>query len=364
MIKIQCFLMIFLAFMVSSCNKENNIVLEEQADEFLNNNYTPDSLYRVNSVIQLSDRSFILAGGVKIKGSYNKNMIIKLDEFGNREWLSVMDNSKTPLGLEAIFVNGNNYIGYRSTRYSEEPPMFINFDGRGNVLAKIPIDNCIVSNDIIKEEHSYLIAGDHNYMQFQKIGFDGKVLWTKEYRQNPGVLSISKLADGNYIALAGENYTGIGEYLVKLSVAGEVIWSKPYKGVKILALPDNGFIAITGREPNFDVIRFDENGNEVWKKAIKDPGYSFPFDVDIINYGLEHFVFSKFTNNQTLDLCILNTNGELVNTVVVNDISSTNHISLIKTIDNGIFIVRSEGNYNLDFIKLSYANLIKSPSIE
>lgn len=372
MINIKYVLIIYLVVSaLISCTKETDIKPEEpenpetvqqSSDKFQIHHNTFDSLFAITSVVQLSDSSFTLAGGISIDGGSNQNVIVKIDKFGNRDWISIMENTHSPLGLQALFTDENNYIGYRSRTFStSKSPRLIRFDQSGNVLQEFPIDGSISGIDLLKEDNGFIIAGGLNSISFQEIDFEGKVNWTHMYQPRTRVFSISKLMDGNYISLGGGGYSGTAEHLVKLNSSGEIIWSKPYKGHKVLALPDSGFIAITSDKNDMNLIRFDENGNEKWNQAITDPS-AFNLDrgtLNIFDYHLDDLVYTVLTSDFALHICTINSNGELVKTTVLDDIPVRHYFAIIKTLDNGLLIVRSKGvrTNHLDFTKLSYSDL-------
>lgn len=348
---------------MSSCSNENDSLPDiETTNQFIKYHTTIDSIFTINSMVQLSDSSFILAGGVKIKGSNDKNVIMKLDKFGNRDWLNVMDNTSSPRGLQAVFVDGDNYIGYRSHRYhlDDYPPSLIRFSKTGGVLNEIPIDGDFLGFDIIRDEDSFIIAG-RNAMLIKKIGVNGEVSWTRTFG-GPTAFAITKLNDGNYVTIGGYNYTGTGEYLIKLSQSGENIWSRTYKGIKVLALPDNGFVAVTGFVDNLSFTRFDENGFTLWKKPIANLGSNSERTVSIFNYDLDYFVYSYYNTNNNLNICILDSNGNKVNTHTEKNFGFGSfgqyNNEIIKTLDGGLFIARTGIDWELKFIKISPESIL------
>lgn len=358
---------VFLCLILVNCSEDNNSeidkidVTNQPTDDFIKLNHTPDSIFRINSILQLPDSTYSLSGGVSIKGSYDKILIMKLNKYGDREWMNIISNSTTPMGIESHFIDNNSFIGYRSSAFgSGEPPSLIKFNEFGDVLSELPIENSILGYSVIKEQDHFIVAGSLNNMKLQKIDFNGEVSWTKSYNL-PGALSISKLFDENYISIGGGGYSSSGRYLVKSNKLGEKIWDKPYKGKKVLALPDNGFVAITTIGVNndvFNLIRFDENGNEIWSKEIKDASlFNTEKTVDIINYNLDYVVYSYLTDNSSLSLKVLNNSGELINSIVINDVYILTYAKILKTLDDGLFISRTGENFNIDqnmdFIKLS-----------
>lgn len=390
MTKIKTFLFIIgVLLLICSCNDDDVNSTEEtiaetseetteetttlSTEEFQYFHTTPDSLFQINRIAQLNDNSYVLAGGVNIIGGaeFTQNAIIKLDKYGVREWTNIMPNSITPKGLEGFFIQGNNFVGYRSSRYSEgDEPSLINFDQSGNPIYEIPIKNSVVGHDIVKVEGGYLVSSDHNDFELQKVTENGEVDWTVTVGDRGGK-SISKLFDGNYITIGGSTFTAQGNFLHKVTPTGELLWSKQYKGMKIHALPDNGFVAFTGPIEGLKLIRFDEDGNVLWEKSIPNASnYSSSNGqgVNIFNYNMDYIVYTILTVDESfkygLEISVIDLNGVLVNKKTISNFERFHDITTLKTNDDGIIIVRTGQDFgqngnssDFDILKFSYNDI-------
>ena len=386
MTKIKTFtFLIVVIFLISSCNEDDIESTEEtteetteepeiiSSEEFQHYHITPDSLFQINRIVELNDNSFALAGGVTITGGteFTQNVIIKIDEIGIREWTSVMANSVTPNGLEGLFIQGNNFTGYRSSSYSDrDEPSLINFNENGNAINEIPIENSVLGHDILKVEDGYLVTSDHNDFELQKLTENGMVDWTVTIGDKGGK-SLSKLPDGNYITIGGSTYSAQGDFLHKVTPTGDLLWSKPYKGMKIHALPDNGFVAFTGQIEGLKLIRFDENGTMIWEKSIPNASNYSSSDgqgVNIFNYDMDYIVYTILTvddsYNYGMEISVFDINGVLVNSNTINGFERFHDVTTLSTNDNGILIVRTgqdfvqngnnfENEYYFDILKFS-----------
>ena len=231
--KIKKLLIVFSIILPSILGCSKNVPEKEQAEEivetsdsFIKSITTIDSLSNIQSAIQLKDSSYILVGSIQIDLK-TRNLIIKLDKYGNKKWLKVMPNTNSPNGFERIFVDNNQLVAYRGHSYSYEAgeaPVLVYFNNNGDIVNEFEIENSIGGYDVLQENDGYIAIGGFNY-EVQKINKQGNVVWTEKHANAPG-LSISKLQDGNFITIGGATYTGPGEFLVKIDNSGKKIWSK------------------------------------------------------------------------------------------------------------------------------------------
>ncbi|MBZ9730191.1 hypothetical protein LB467_10885 [Salegentibacter sp. JZCK2] len=372
MIRFRLFFNVFaIALIILSCSSENDSLkdpdlnsppnagsTQESTIEFLKQNEIKDSIFTINSVVQLNDSSYTLAGGVRYDGNYDKNVLIKLDKYGNREWLEIMEHTSTPRGIEKLFQNGNGYIGYLGSYFgTENSSPLIHFSNTGEVLGEFHNHN-MLGLDIIRDENNFVIAGrNQGDLHIQKVTTFGEIIWSRSLQSSSSASSITKLTDGNYISIGGYNFSHPGDYLHKLSPEGQKIWSRHFNGMKVLAISDNGFIAITGRGEELNFARFDEDGNKIWSKELENRSLNDLSTVNIFNYNMEYFVCSYENENFNLNLLVLDPDGNEINLLTIDDLPTANYGAVSKTIDSGIFITRTRHLDQLDFIKLSYETI-------
>ena len=277
--------------------KEQAKEIVESADSFRKSITTIDSLSNIQCVIQLKDSSYMLVGGIQINLKA-KNLIIKLDKYGNKEWLKMPD-THAPNGFERVFVDGNQLVAYRSYIHSNYPAL-VYFNNNGDVVNEFEIANSIVGYDVLQENDGYIAIGEiEGFEGVQKINKQGTVVWTEKLSDATG-LSISKLPDGNFITIGGATYSGPGgDFLVKIDNAGKKIWSKTVSGYSVLALPDTGFIILAHNKytNNIELIRFDKEGNQLWTHLT-----DYNTDVNsllvtgpwLFKYGADHYAYCLY----------------------------------------------------------------------
>jgi hypothetical protein len=345
-----------------SCTNDNNTANEtnrnpetnqESAIEFVKHFETKDSIFTLNSVVQSSDSSYTIGGAVRYNESFNKNLLMKFDKYGNRKWTRVMESSFTPNGIEKLFQNGNGYIGYRGHHYDvENSSHFIYYNQRGNVENEIFLNKDFLGNDIVKVENNFLIAGSNGRMAFRMLNQNGGLIWEIIYDLTPDAFSISRLTDENYISIGGSSTNAQGDYLVKLNELGEEIWTRNYKGLEILGITNNEFLAVIIYEGNWNLVKFNQEGNIMWNMPLEDfrANVNKPNAMSIIDYENEFFVCSYTNNYGHLNILVFDRNGNKIN---FHKFEDGEYTMVSKTIDNGLLIANYDSFYKFNIIKLS-----------
>lgn len=363
---LRSFILVIFSFSLFNCSDSNDSsepednnpieVPTESSIEFQKNYNTNDSIFTLNSVVQLIDSSYTIAGAVRYNGSDNKNVIIKFDKYGNRDWTKIMGNTYTPYGIEKLFKNGNGYIGYRGHHFNfQNSSHIIYFNETGDVESEIFANNNILGNDMIRDGNNFLIAGyKDGDKTFRMLNQTGNLIWEKSF-DRPDAYSVSKLTDGNYISIGGAN-SGISENsLSKFDQNGEEIWSKNHRGFNVLGISNNEFLALTYDEnDNGNLVRFNENGDAIWTTQLPNfrTEVNKPSPMNIINYDMEYFVCIYLDINSNLKIIVINQNGNVINTRTINRLNRQFKF-VNRTIDNGILIVYEGYLPNFGLIKLT-----------
>lgn len=340
-------------------NPEPEILLEP-TDDFLRQYTTKDSIFILNSMVQLSDSSYTISGAVRYDETGNKNVLMNFDKYGKRTWTTVMKDTYTPSGIQKLYKNSFGYVGYVGHHYNfEKSPHIIFFDGKGNVEKEIFTNNEILGNDVYKDGNNFLIAGyaDGN-MLLRMITQDGNLIWNKGFQFYPRAHSLTKLDDGNFIVIGGGGYTGEGEYLIKLDNKGEVIWSKPYKGLEVTALPNNEFLAITTSGDSPSLVRFDELGTKVWDIPLQalGPG-SLGNALTILNY--DEFLVTAYINDASnLNILVSDLDGNVIKLHTIDSLRGGMYTLVSKTLDGGLLISHSNNDSPFNLIKMSEESIL------
>jgi Tol biopolymer transport system component len=149
------------------------------------------------------------------------------------------------------------------------------------------------AHDAVLEDDGYLIVGATNYthqdtaredVHLMKIDLAGEMLWEKTYggdKYDRGY-AIIPAADGGYVILGETKSLGAGDrdvYLIKIDQDGRELWSKTFGGPKeerasaIQQTADGGYI-LTGQTRSHGagggdvyLVKTDGSGNEVWSQT-------------------------------------------------------------------------------------------------
>ena len=160
-----------------------------------------------------------------------------------------------------------------------------------SLLAEYKSELINEANDITRTtDGDYVMAGMYSYYynyepSLTKLKPNGAVRWSKTYNdyfRNGYFWKVLPTSDGNMIVLGVEDYS-INHHaidstiILKVSSTGDVLWSRKYARSydthppDVKATNDGGFVACiteqygSGSKVNY-IIRFDANGNFVWKK--------------------------------------------------------------------------------------------------
>jgi len=216
-----------------------------------------------NFAQQTFDGEFVVAGTTIISGYYPSAYFIKTDPNGNLVWTKTFDFGTYE--DYAYYVQQTNDSGYVIT-------------GGANT--------------------------DYNYACtfLIKTDVNGDTLWTKRYvtPNFVGVLicgkSVKQISNGDYILLAGTNYTSFGYsgiYLIKTNNNGDTIWTKHYDYYELIAKAiyptlDGGYI-IAGYSDDTPVasyiflVKTNSTGDTLWTKQYETNSSTWEYAYDVIS---------------------------------------------------------------------------------
>ena len=207
--------------------------------------------------------------------------------------------------LIAVGNTTNNSGDVTDGNNGENDALIIKYDYDGQIIWQKTIggsDSDAFSSIIIDRDGNYVVSGytsskdyDMSYnlglLRFPKAiiyKFDpnGEILWSSvsDYSYSHYFKSITEDADGNYIAVGGQQnteYAGSNEnsFLVKFSTNGDILWSKvfiihsdSYDYYNDVIIDSLGFYVAVGRTHRAAIIsKIDSNGELLWTRHIFDP---------------------------------------------------------------------------------------------
>jgi hypothetical protein len=125
-------------------------------------------------------------------------------------------------------------------------------------------------------DHGFILSGYSNSLDglwLVRTNEVGDTLWTRVYQNLEAGNSICELNDNCYVVTGGisEDYYG-DVYVLKFDIDGDSLWLNTFYncwdnhsiGKDIALSDDSGFVVLC--YPNIDQIKFDQNGNEIWRK--------------------------------------------------------------------------------------------------
>jgi hypothetical protein len=228
--RVGCILAILLALTVTGCKNSSK-------------NWSKTyGLGYFNSIEQTSDGGYI-AGGL--------NKIMKIDASGNSLWQKLLGVWNPGTQSSVVIIHQTQDGGYIAVkRIDSSSPIGASF-WYGDVLIK--------------------------------LNAKGKTEWNKDILSPDGtlmdVISVRQTSDNGYILSGGYTDTDGVEIgvLSKMNTGGNILWSREFEGVAFSAWenPAGGYSLIESIPVNSDndetmIIKTDENGIEVWRKAYED----------------------------------------------------------------------------------------------
>ncbi|MGF9891114.1 fibronectin type III domain-containing protein [Priestia megaterium] len=255
----------------------------------------------------------------------NEDMIIaKFDSTGNKEWIRNYGGTATDYFYDVVQIPNGDYIavGYSystngdiTSNKGSFDAIMARFDSNGNKVwmkniggSKQEAFNSINltkdGNLILASESSSSngeLLGTRGYadMIFAKYDYNGNQIWAKSYggNRNDYFSYAVETSDGGFVGvgysdsttgdLSSLNKGGVDATIIKVDKNGNKIWMKSLGGTgsdtfySVVETPDGGYIAngsttspAGGDIPAINgvsdvlVVKYDSNGNVVWKKAI------------------------------------------------------------------------------------------------
>ncbi len=139
--------------------------------------------------------------------------------------------------------------------------------------------------DFIKVDDGYIATYDDDYGTIYKVSFDGKTLWKKTFlgENDSGFIHLYAISPGNNGGFVVGGASDNGIFIAKLTSGGDLIWKKQVgvgwnNQITDIVSVGDGYIAVGNTKSIEDnsgkqfglhdgfAIKFDENGNIVWKK--------------------------------------------------------------------------------------------------
>ncbi len=341
-----------------TCESVRSISLFNQPNYLIDRSYGGDGSDQANSIVATSDGNILLAGGASGNGGdlgfTNGNedyWIIKTTQSGDIIWKTNFGGALPDVCNDAIETPDGGFLlaGYtRSEANSGD------------------VEN---NNGGFYEADGWLI----------KIDANGNKLWTKNYGSAGDDIfeTIIETNDGNYVLTGSTTQTNGGDrdvWLLKINPTGDVIWEKEAGGsdtefVEEVVEASNGDLYVSGGTYSQEIenytdfidaiiIRFDADGNEIWKKAYGGTNIENYTRLTATSDG--NIVFGSTSSSEDLPfdnepdlgqfnmwLVKINPNGDIIwNKAYAG--SNTTTLNQITEVENGNLLVAGRFKYGAD----------------
>jgi hypothetical protein len=281
-----------------------------------------DKVWTSRSIVQTDDGGYIISGFTIVYGEYDA-LLFKLNDDGSLDWSKTYseDSIDTQTGYSILKTNEGDFI----------------FVGENSTYS--------------------ILLGDSDFWVV-KIDSNGEIIWQKVFRGSSLTdipYSIIQLKDNNFI-VSGSSQDGGSQDLdlwtIKFDNTGNIIWQKVFRGNQnndfydeatyLLATPDGGFL-ISGYTNSFStvtgdiwVIKSDTNGSIEWQKIYISPDKEWIWSVDQNFDG--GYIIAGNTNSfgaGNFDLWLLRTNkiGDIEHSdlEILNTVANINNTNCIVT---------------------------------
>ena len=241
--------------------------------------YFSDDYETGNVLLQTNDNGYAVAGDTYVGAEGTNGVLLaRFDENGAPLWKTFFETDSVGLGEEMLLTPENGFL--LAGTALEIDPTFLNrgfllkTDDQGNLLWRN-----YYSGDDYSGFHSVAHAGDGGYIAagvisqvndnfpyIVHVNPDGTVISTLVYTEKPywTANSIKPSGDGNFIIAGNNSNVGLGVFLWKIDLDGNILWEKEFSGPGWsvdLAIAENNDILFCTRDT---VYRTDDSGNQIW----------------------------------------------------------------------------------------------------
>ncbi len=327
------------------------------------------------SVKEISTGGYILGGVTKSFGAgLNDFYIINIDTEGNVIWEKTYGGSKDDwcLDIDATTDGGFIAVGYTESFGSGKRDMYIvRLDSNGDSLwARVigGIEHDFAESVDQTDDGGFVVLGTtssagagYQDMYLVKLSVEGEVEWSRTFG---GIWSefgksVTVTNDGGFILAGSDGSFGVqGDvYIIKTDTEGNEEWTKLYGGegyqeaISIQQTSDGGYIVGGNKAPdlsyNYDmyVLRLDSNGDTLWTKTYGK--YDISSIIETVDGGFVFIGDDTQWGNTTVMMKIvkINQDGDIIWEDTYGSQGIENGLDIIQTSDNGYLAVGSTTSF-------------------
>ncbi|MGC8928857.1 MAG: hypothetical protein ACP5QK_13175 [Myxococcota bacterium] len=271
---------------VLKLNEEGNIEWQKvyYIDEYDPHYPHKKSLIEVNSVFEISDGGYIIAGRAEY---YNFDheydyWFAKLNSSGDIEWLRTYEDGGQNYFTSIQGTKDGGYIISGTTFYIDSnygSILILKVKANGDIDWQKSYYGGGASSIQQTRDGGYILAGNTNSfgaggqdIWILKLRGDGNIEWQKTYGGSglDHASSIQQTRDGGYVlvgTLATSSDCGMNLWILKLEKNGDIEWDKIFVGsghrAYIQQTSDEGYIVAWGTEP------YGTDANDIWILKMK-----------------------------------------------------------------------------------------------
>jgi hypothetical protein len=227
----------------------------------------PSTMWSSISIDQTTDGGFITGKVTESEGA----CLLKINNLGQEEWSLTLPDPEVSF-FRGIHIEVSTNGDFICCYIGDNNIFKVSIDGTLISTSNLPI----ATESMCKTNDGKIIIIGENGMT--KINDSLEILWYQVYSPELLLTSVYPLSNDGFVIYGdinmSENWWDQELILMKTDAFGNEEWSQTYgggaafdwPGDKIIQLYDNSIVFISGYDSNLnsDIIRIDENGQELW----------------------------------------------------------------------------------------------------
>ncbi len=336
-----------------------------------------------NSVIQVFDKGYVVAGNTTSYGNGNNDVyLIKTDSNGYTQWQRTFGgiNVDQSFSVKQTRDSGLVIAGYTNSFGHGGYDMYvIRTDRNGDTLWTKTYGGSnwdfAYSIDTTNDGGFIVAGGTYSYgkgdedMYLVKLNALGDTLWTKTYGglHQEEIASVHQTADSGFIftgeTKSFEDSIAGDIYIVKTNTLGDTTWTHHYgwanedKPADIIQTIDGGYVMAGGTDSygygGFDclIMRLNSIGDSLWTRNYGTLHYNFASSV--VETKSRKIAFANTTEDNgagARDFCLFlaDNNGYFLNVTSEGSVAVDEVYSISKCSDNGFIMCGYTNGFNVE----------------
>jgi len=331
------------------------------------NSYGGSNSDCANSIVQLNDNTYIVAGYTRLPSLYYSMYLVRIDVYGNKMWektYGLSSTGSTPqVTANYIQLTNDNNIIVAATDNNNNMWILKISPVNGNVIwekhypAKLAYCIQSVNGGGYIVTGAYYNGADYDLL-VMKLDNSGSEIWTKNYGGSlyDNGYSIQQTLDNGYI-VAGKTFSyGSGDsdnWLLKLNHSGDTLWTR-YIGTSgqdfysSVVETDDSCYFLTGSIANasMNIVKYNANGDLIFNNFLQCGGGA-SYGSCIQKTNDKGFIVSAYCQNLLYDyvLCKLDSAGQLIWHKFFGGNANDYAYAVIQANDLGYVVVGESSSY-------------------